>query len=48
MSCFHLDVGPSHTPASKLGVLLGGPGAKIHLGLDLALAWVEGHLRGVK
>ena len=47
MCFYHLNVGPGHTPASELGVLLGWPWSKIHLRLHLALAWVYGDLQGV-
>ena len=41
----YLNVGPGHAPTSKLGILLGGSGSKIHLGFNLALPWVERDLK---
>ena len=48
ISSDYLNVGPGHAPTSKLGILLGGPGSKIHLGFNLALPWVERDLKLVK
>ena len=44
----YLNVGPGHAPTGKLGIFLGGPGSKIHLGFNLALSRIERDLKLVK